>query len=146
MKRTFYFEHYSIIACGLTDLNTWTFESLKKIFVALKDLYFMGIEYCHKSRAHWNTGTHKSNIRTHKSNICFFFPPSAFPCTCKLYFILHLCPLVQCCGLRGEKQLGRAQSPLAILSPACARRLLASKSLLSSVGNLSPCSCLSEFF
>ena len=30
MKRTFYFEYYSIIACGLTDLNTWTFESFKK--------------------------------------------------------------------------------------------------------------------
>ena len=30
MKRTFCFEYYSIVACGLTDLNTWTFESLKK--------------------------------------------------------------------------------------------------------------------
>ena len=35
MKRTFCFEYYSIIACGLTDLNTWTFESFKKMFVAL---------------------------------------------------------------------------------------------------------------
>ena len=34
-KDFFFFEYYSIIACGLTDLNTWTFESLKKIFVAL---------------------------------------------------------------------------------------------------------------
>ena len=40
MKMTFCFEYYSIIACGLTDLNTLTFESLKKIFVALQDLYF----------------------------------------------------------------------------------------------------------
>ena len=30
---------YSSIACGLTDLNTSTFESLKKIFVALQDLF-----------------------------------------------------------------------------------------------------------
>ena len=33
MKRTFCFEYYSIIACGLTYLNTWTVESM--IFVAL---------------------------------------------------------------------------------------------------------------
>ena len=39
IKRTFCFEYYSIIACGLTDLNTWTFESLKNILVALQDLY-----------------------------------------------------------------------------------------------------------
>ena len=35
MKKAFCLEYYSIIACGLTDLNTWTFESSKKIFVAL---------------------------------------------------------------------------------------------------------------
>ena len=29
MKRTFCFEYYSIISCGLTDLNTWTLDSLK---------------------------------------------------------------------------------------------------------------------
>ena len=28
-EKTFCFEYYSIIACGLTDLNTWTFESFK---------------------------------------------------------------------------------------------------------------------
>ena len=32
MKRIFCFEYFSIIACGLTNLNTWTFESLKKIW------------------------------------------------------------------------------------------------------------------
>ena len=32
LKRTLCFEYYSIIACGLTNLNTWTFESLKKIY------------------------------------------------------------------------------------------------------------------
>ena len=30
---------HNVIACGLTNLNTWTFESLKKIFVALQYLY-----------------------------------------------------------------------------------------------------------
>ena len=36
MKRTLCFEYYSIIVCGLTELNTWTFESLKKIFTCMQ--------------------------------------------------------------------------------------------------------------
>ena len=42
------FEYYNIIACGLTDLNTWTFESSKKksllpfkIFIWIPLLYTM---------------------------------------------------------------------------------------------------------
>ena len=34
-EKDFCFEYYTIIACGLTDLNTWTLESMKKSFMAL---------------------------------------------------------------------------------------------------------------
>ena len=78
--------------------------------------------------------------------ILFPNSPSAFPRTCELFFILRFWPLEQYCGLPGEEQLECAQSTLAILSPACARRLLARKTLLSSLGKLSPCSRASNFF
>ena len=70
----------------------------------------MGIEYCHKSRAN----AIKHSYAKNQTSACAFF-------------ILHLCPLAQYCGLPGEKQLERAQSPLEILSPAraCAECSLA---------------------
>ena len=79
-------------------------------------LWPTGIEYCHK------TSTRTDQISTR----AFFPPPSAFPSTRKLFFVLHLCPLEQYCGLPEEKQLECAQSPLAIPSPA--RAVLLSRS------------------
>ena len=64
-----------------------------------------------------NRTRNKTYARTNQTSARAFFPQALFQAQ-EQFFILHLCLLVQYYGLPGEKQLERAQSPLAILSHA----------------------------
>ena len=77
----------------------------------IKKSWSMGIEYCHKSR-----------VQIKHPRVHFFPPPNAFPCTHKLFFILHLCLVEQYCGLPGEKQLAHAQTAHSWKPPLLARK------------------------
>ena len=108
----------------------------------------MGIEYCHKLRAMKHSHAQIKHLRAQiKHPRAHFFPPSTFPCTCELFFILHLCLLAQYCGLQGEKQLEHAQSSLGILSPARVRvDCSLAKASSPHLKNFSPARARDNFF